>query len=83
MKVRHGDFLRHFKLAKQAAMENEITLKKRLGHIKYMPPPKGERHWLLIENDTLLGWIPHLYTYMPRCTNKTPGNGELAKLLVV
>ena len=48
-----------------------------------MPPSKGERHWLLTENDTLLSWIPHLDTYMPCCNNKTPGNGELTKLLEV
>ena len=48
-----------------------------------MTPSKGERHWLLTENETLLGWIPHLDTYMPCCNNKTPGNGELAKLLEV
>ena len=71
MNVRHADFLQHFQQAKQAATENEAILKRRLGHSKYMPPSKGERHWLLNKNHNLLGWIPHLDTYFPCCTNKT------------
>ena len=36
MKVRQSDFLQHFQEARQAAIQNEVILKRRLGQIRYL-----------------------------------------------
>ena len=45
-----------------------------------MTPSKREKHWLLANQDGLLGWVPHLDAYKPICTNKAPNSSDLAKL---
>ena len=80
IKRREQDFKASFEQSKGNARLNEEATRRRIGHVKYLTPSKGEKHWLLSQQDTLLGWIPHLEGYYPVCTNKTPSNSDLAKL---
>jgi len=77
---RERDFTAAFEKIKSIAKLNEEATRKRMGHVKYLTPSKGEKHWILAQQDTLMGWIPHLEGYHPVCTNKTPSTSDLAKL---
>ena len=80
IRKRREDFLEQFTTTKENAISNELIIQERIRHVKYMTPSKGEKHWLLSNQDGLLGWVPHLDAYKPICTNKAPSTSDLAKL---
>ena len=52
------------KQSKEAAKGNEVAIQKRMSYIMFFTPSKGKKHWLITQQDTLSGWIPHLEGYL-------------------
>ena len=60
---------------------NEETLQVQIKNVVYKTPPKGEKHWIIVQSESQLGWIPHLDDYIPICTSKLPVDTDYKRLI--
>ena len=62
---RRDEYTKHLNEELQKCKKNEETLQIQIKNVVYKAPSKGEKHWIIAQSESQLGWIPHLYIKAP------------------
>ena len=79
--ARRDDYIGDLKNQLANCVKNEETLQAQIKNLIYKTPSKGEKHWIIAQGESQLGWIPHKDDYIPICTSKLPVDTDFKRLV--